>query len=116
MLRDFTVFLWLLKLGALVNLAFLGRSLVPPRSTADPPVLAPAVLSSAVSASRGVSHNQHKATVVSHTPPLSSIFLPRLLATIAEVAFVYQLSLVLRRLNVDRLGWVDALSWLMVAQ
>ena len=116
MLRDFTVFLWLLKLGALVNLAFLGRSLVPPGSTADPHLLVPARILFAVSAFRCVFPNQYKGNVVFHDTPLSSIFLTRLLATIAEVAFVYQLSLVLRRLNVDRLGWVDALSWLMVAQ
>src|SRR5262245_32228016 len=37
-----------------------------------------------------------------------------MLATLAEVAFIYQLSHVLRLLNVDRVGWVDAFSWLMV--
>jgi hypothetical protein len=69
-----------------------------------------------VSAFRCLFPNQYKHNVVFHDTPLSSIFLTRLLATFAEVAFVYQLSHVLRLLNIDRLGWVDALAWGMVAQ
>ena len=69
-----------------------------------------------MSAFRCLFPNQYKGNVVFHDTPLSSIFLTRLLATFAEVAFIYQLSHVLRLLNVDRLGWVDALSWLMVVQ
>ena len=116
MLQDFTIFLWLLKLGALLNLYFLANTLVPPGSTVDPHLLVPARILFAVSAFRCLFPNQYKGNVVFHDTPLSSIFLTRLLATFAEVAFVYQLSHVLRLLNVDRLGWVDALSWLMVAQ
>jgi hypothetical protein len=116
MLRDFTIFLWLLKLGALVNLWLLAKTLVPPESTAAPHLLVPARILFAVSAFRCLFPNQYKGSVVFHDTPLSSIFLTRLLATFAEVAFIYQLSQVLRLLNVDRLGWVDVLSWLMVAQ
>lgn len=116
MLRDFTTFLWLLKLGALLNLYFLADTLVPPASTADPHLLVPAQILFAVSAFRCLFPNQYKANVVFHDTPLSSIFLTRLLATFAEVGFIYQLSCVLRLLNVDRIGWVDVLSWAMVAQ
>jgi hypothetical protein len=116
MLQDFTVFLWLLKLGALLNLHFFVNTLVPPSSTADPQLLVPAQILFAVSGFRCLFPNQYKGNVVFHDTPLSSIFLTRLLATFAEVAFVYQLSHVLRLLNVERLGWVDALSWLMVVQ
>src|SRR5262245_4871481 len=116
MLRDFTVFLWLLKLGALVNLGFLGNSLLPPGNGVDPHLRVPAQILFAVSAFRCLFPNQYKSNVVFHDTPLSSIFLTRLLATFAEVAFVYQLSHVLRLLNVERLGWVDALSWGMVVQ
>jgi hypothetical protein len=116
MLRDLTIFLWLLKLGALVNLHFLWKTLVPPASTVDPNLLVPARILFVVCAFRCLFPNQYKHNVVFHDTPLSSIFLTRLLATFAEVAFIYQLSHVLRLLNVDRLGWVDALSWLMVAQ
>jgi hypothetical protein len=116
MFRDFTIFLWLLKLGALVNLYFLANTLVPPASTADPGLLVPARILFAVSAFRCLFPNQYKHNVVFHDTPLSSIFLTRLLATFAEVGFVHQLSHVLRLLNVDRLAWVDAVSWGMVVQ
>jgi hypothetical protein len=114
--QDFTLFLWLLKLGAVVNLWFLANTLVPPASAVDPHLLVPARILFAVSAFRCLFPNQYKGNVVLHDTPLSSIFLTRLLATFAEVAFIYQLSHVLRLLNVERLGWVDALSWLMVVQ
>jgi hypothetical protein len=116
MLQDFSVFLWLLKLGALLNLTFLAHTLVPPESAADPRLLVPARILFAVCAFRCLFPNQYKGNVVFHDTPLSSIFLTRLLATFAEVAFVYQLSCVLRLLDVDGLGWVEALSWLMVVQ
>ena len=114
MFQDFTIFLWLLKLGALVNLYFLANTVVPPGNAVDPHLLVPAQILFAVSAFRCLFPNQYKGNVVFHDTPLSSIFLTRLLATFAEVAFIYQLSHVLRLLNGDRLGWVDALSWLMV--
>ena len=114
--RDLTTFLWLLKLGALVNLYFLTHTLVPPGSQADPHLLVPAQIFFAVSGFRCLFPNQFKGNVVFHDTPLSSIFLTRLLATFAEVGFVYLLSQVLRTVNVGRLGWVDALSWLLVAQ
>src|SRR5499427_796022 len=107
MLRDFTFFLWLLKLGALLNLYFLWHTLVPPASAVDPQLLVPAQILFAVSAFRCLFPNQYKGNVVFHDTPLSSICLTRLLATFAEVAFIYQLSHVLRLLNVDRVGWVD---------
>src|SRR4029453_7094480 len=116
MFHDLPIFLWLLKLGELVNLYFLANTLVPPGNAADPHLLVPAQILFAVSGFRCLFPNQYKGNVVFHDTPLSSIFLTRLLATLAEVAFIYQLSYVLRLLNVDRLGWVDALSWLMVVQ
>ena len=116
MLQDFTIFLWVLKLGALVNFYLLSQTFVTPGSTADRHLLVPAQILFAVSAFRCLFPNQYKGNVVFHDSPLSSIFLTRLFATFAEVGFIYQLSHVLRLLNVDRLGWVDALSWLMVVQ
>jgi hypothetical protein len=114
MFQDFTIFLWLLKLGVLVNLYFLANTLVPPGNTVDPRLRVPAQILFAVSGFRCLFPNQYKGNVVFHDTPLSSIFLTRLLATFAEVAFIYQLSQVLRLLNVGRVGWVDALSWMMV--
>jgi len=116
MLRDFTLFLWLLKLGALLNLYLLANTLVPPASAVDRSLLVPAQILFAVSAFRCLFPNQYKGYVVFHDSPLSSIFLTRLLATFAEIGFVSLLATVLRRLNLERLAWVDALSWWMVVQ
>ena len=116
MLQEFTQILWLLKLGALVNLYFLVNTFVLPVSAVDPHLVVPARILFAVSAFRCLFPNQYKGNVVFHDTPLSSIFLTRLFATFAEVAFIYQLAYVLRLLNVERIGWVDALSWLMVVQ
>ena len=82
----------------------------------DPHLLVPAQILFAVSAFRCLFPNQYKANVVFHDTPLSSIFVTRLLATFAEIGFVYLLSRVLRLLNAGRIGWVDALSWYMVVQ
>jgi hypothetical protein len=114
--RDFTAFLWLLKLGAPFNLWLLTSTFASPESAADPRLLVPARILFAVSAFRCLFPNQYKGNVVFHDTSLSSIALTRLLATFAEVAFIYQLSCVLRLLDVDRIGWVEALSWYMVAQ
>jgi hypothetical protein len=98
-------------LGALLDLYFLAHTLVPPGDTADPHLLVPARILFAVCAFRCLFPNQYKGNVVFHDTPLSSIFLTRLLATFAEVAFVYQLSHVLRLLDVARLGWVGSRGW-----
>ncbi|MBW2314244.1 MAG: hypothetical protein JRH10_08640 [Deltaproteobacteria bacterium] len=112
---DFTVFLWLLKLGAVINLYFLANTLGP-ASGADPHIVIPAQILFAVSAYRCLFPNRYKDNVVFHDSRLSSIFVTRVLATFVEVAYIYQFSHVLRLLNVDHVGWVNALSWVMVAQ
>ena len=116
MFSDFTIFLWLLKLGALVNLYFLASTCTLPSGTADAQIVIPAQILFGVSAYRCLFPVWYKDNVVFHASPLSSIFLTRLLATFAEVAFIYQFSHVIRLLNVDHVGWVNALSWLMVLQ
>src|SRR5262249_48335677 len=58
---------------------------------------------------------RYEHNVVFHDSIFSSIFATRLFATIAEIAYIYQFSRVLRLLNVEQVGWLDALSWLMVA-
>jgi hypothetical protein len=116
MTGDFTVFLWLLKLGALVNLYFLANTLAMPAKAMDPHILVPAQILFAVSAYRCLFPVQYKGNVVFHDSVLSSVFLTRLLATASEVAYIYLLSLVIRRLNAERVEWVNALSWLMVLQ
>lgn len=111
---DFRSLLWLLKLGAIVNLFFIVRVLSV--STPDLYVVVPALILLGVSAFRCLFPNRYLENVVFHDSPLSSIFLTRLLATFSEVAYIYQFSYVIRFLNPEGVLWVDALSWLMVVQ
>ncbi|MBW2726845.1 MAG: hypothetical protein JRE71_20905 [Deltaproteobacteria bacterium] len=116
MFNDFTIFLWLLKLGALLNLYFLANTYALSSGSTDAHIVIPAQVFFAVSAYRCLFPAWYKDNIVFHNSPFSSIFLTRLLATFAEVAFIYQFSHVIRLLNVDHVGWVDVLSWLMVVQ
>jgi hypothetical protein len=113
--RDYTVFLWLLKLGALVNLYLLAYTPAPFAVGVDPYLVLPAQIFFVVSFYRCLFPVRYEHNVVFHDSVFSSIFATRLVATIAEVAYIYQFSRVLRRLNVEQVGWVDGLSWLMVA-
>lgn len=114
-MKDFTRHLWLLKLGALVNVWFLVDSFTLSGSI-DAHIVVPAQIFFAVSAFRCLFPNRYIDNVVFHDTLFSSIFLTRLLATFVEVAWIYQFSRVIRLLNVDDVGWIDALSWLMVVQ
>ncbi|HIF97910.1 MAG TPA: hypothetical protein EYQ54_12940 [Myxococcales bacterium] len=111
---DFRTLLWLLKLGAGVNLyLFVQLSVL---AVADPQVVVPGLVLLGVSGFRCLFPNRYVDNVVFHDSPLSSIFLTRVLATFSEVAYIYQFSYVIRVLNVGEASWVNALSWLMVAQ
>ncbi len=114
MVKDVSGFLWLLKLGALLNLYFLAGTFALDGDAIDARIVVPARILFAVSAYRCLFPVWYKDNVVFHASPLSSIFVTRLLATFSEVAYIYLFSHVLRRLNVHDLGWVDALSWFMV--
>jgi hypothetical protein len=116
MFNDFSLFLWLLKLGAIVNLYFLANTLAVPPSAQSANIVVPAQVLFAVSAYRCLFPVWYKGSIVFHDSPFSSIFLTRLFATFAEVAFIYQFSHVIRLLNVDQVGWVNAISWVMVVQ
>lgn len=115
MLRDYTVFLWLLKLGALVNLCLLAYTPAPFAPGVDPYLVLPAQIFFVVSLYRCLFPVRYEHNVVFHDSIFSSIFATRLFATIAEIAYIYQFARVLRLLNVEQGGWVDGLSWLMVA-
>src|SRR5262245_15407896 len=115
MSTDYTVFLWLLKLGALVNLYLLARTPAPFAPGADPLLVLPAQIFFAVSLYRCLFPVRYEHNVVFHDSVFSSIFATRLFATVAEIVYIYQFSRVLRLLNVEQVGWVDGLSWLMVA-
>jgi hypothetical protein len=116
MFKNLKPFLWLLMLGALVNLFFLGRTLTPPFASVDPRALIPAQILFAVSAYRCLFPVRYKDNIVFRNSPLSSIFITRLLATFSEIALIYQHAYVLRTLNITQVGWVNVLSWVMVAQ
>jgi hypothetical protein len=113
---DLAIFLWLLKLGALINLLFLVNTFALPSSRVDADVLIPARLFFAVSAYRCLFPVQYQDRVVFHDSPFSSIFLTRLLATFSEIAFISLLAYTLRLLNTNSVAWLNRLSWSMVLQ
>jgi hypothetical protein len=112
--NDFKVFLWLLKLGALVNVYFLANTWMLQSGQADPHIVIPAQILFAVAGYRCLFPNRYKDNIVLHASRLSSTLVTRVLATFAEVAWIYQFSHAIRLLNVEHVGWVEALSWLMV--
>ena len=112
MSRDYTVALWLLKLGAPLNLYFLLST----PDAGDPFIVVPARILFVVSAFRCLLPVRYEHNVVLHDSIFSSIFLTRLLATLAEVAYIFQFSHVLRVLDTEHNIFVSTLSWLMVAQ
>ncbi len=115
--RDFTSALWLLKLGAPLNLYFAWQIAASPLGGVnDPHLIVPAQILLLVSAYRCLFPNRYKGNVVLHATPLSSTLVTRVLATGSEVAYIYLFSYALRQLNVDGVGWIDALAWLMVVQ
>jgi hypothetical protein len=116
MFGDYTIFLWLLKLGTLINLYFLVNTRPLPSGDADPYVVLPAQILFAVSAYRCLFPVRYEHDVVFHDSIFSSIFVTRFFATFSEIAYIFLFSHVLRLLNIDQVEWVSALSWLMVAQ
>ena len=113
---DFRTLLWLLKIGALINLYLLAKTSGLMSEGVDPNIVIPAQVLFAVSAYRCLFPNRYKDNVVLHDSVLSSTLITRVLATFVEVSWIYQFSHVIRLLNSDHVAWVDTLSWLMVVQ
>jgi hypothetical protein len=116
MFRDYTIVLWLLKLGSLINLYFLMNTRLLALGDADAYVVLPAQIFFAVSAYRCLFPVWYEHNIVFHDSIFSSIFATRLFATFSEIAYIFLLSHVLRLLDIDHVEWVIVLSWLMVAQ
>ncbi len=116
MIKDFKLFLWALKLGALINLYFLGQTFISPLVSADANLIRPAQILFIVSAFRCLFPVRYKDNIVFHQSPFSSIFLTRLIATFSEIALIYQLAYLLRLLNLNQAEWINWLSWAMVLQ
>jgi len=111
---DFTVFLWLLKLGAAANLYFLLKTASLLAAGADGWLALPAQIFFAVSAYRCLYPVRYETSAVFHTSIFSSIFTTRLLATASEIVYIYAFSRALRLLNSGDAAWVNAVSWSMV--
>ena len=116
MIRDVKIFLWLLKLGALVNIYFLIQTFFSPLSLVDMHIRIPAQILFLVCAYRCLLPVRYTNNIVFHISPFSSIFLTRILATFSEIASIYQLAYLMRLLNVNQVSWVELLSWVMIAQ
>jgi hypothetical protein len=110
---DYTAVLWLLKLGALPNLYFLVRAAT---ASVDLYVVLPAQVFFAASLYRCLFPVRYEHYVVFHDSVLSSVFATRVVATFAEVAFIFLLACVLWRVNVKESAWINHLGWLMVLQ
>ena len=110
---DYTIFLWLLKLGALANLYFLVRTAA---IDADAYLVVPAQIFLAVNAYRCLFPVRYEHNVVLHDSVLSSVFATRLFATFAEVAYIFLLACVLQLLNVEHVRWVNGIARFMVLQ
>src|SRR6516162_11550947 len=115
MFADYTIVLWLLKLGGLINGYFLVSTLLLP-ADADACLVRPAQVLFVVSAYRCVFPVRYEHNVVFHDAIFSSIFLTRLFAMFSEIAYIFLFSHVLRLLNIARVEWVIFVSWLMVGQ
>ncbi len=116
MLENYTVFLWLLKLGAVANIYFLVNARGFAAGVTPAHLILPAQIFFAVSAYRCLFPVRYEDNIVFHNCACSSVFVTRLLATFSEVAYIFLLSHVVRLLNVHQAGWVAGLSWLMVVQ
>ena len=106
--------LWLLKIGALLNIYFYIKSLYSPISDIDLNILLPAQILFIVSAYRCIFPVRYNDNIVLHNSFLSSIFFTRFLATFVEVAYIYQFSYILRLINNSMYVIIDLLAWLMV--
>jgi len=109
-------FLYLLKLGTLLNLYFFYKTLTPPLLFVDICIRIPAQILFIVSAFRCFFPVSYVTGAVLHNSLLSSIFLTRLFATFSEVAYIYLFSYLIRLFNGPQIPLIDILSWLMVVQ
>ena len=109
-------FLYLLKLGTLLNLYFLFKTLTPPLLFVDIHIRIPAQIFFTVSAYRCFFPVSYVTGAVLHDSLFSSIFLTRLIATFSEVAYIYLFSYLIRIFNGGKIPGIDVLSWLMVVQ
>ncbi len=109
-------FLWLLKLGVLLNLYFLRETMIPPWVFKNDHILIPAQIFFIISAFRCFFPVNYVTNAVLHDSLFSSVFITRIFATFSEVAYIYLFSYIIRLFNASQIPFIDVLSWLMVAQ
>ena len=109
-------FLYLLKMGTLLNLYFLFKTLTPPLLFVDIHIRIPAQIFFTVSAFRCFFPVSYVTGAVLHDSFFSSVFLTRLFATFSEVAYIYLFSYLIRLFNAGQVPLIDILSCLMVVQ
>ena len=78
MFRDYTIVLWLLKLGSLINLYFLVKTRLLASGDTDAYIVLPAQILFAVSAYRCLFPVRYEHNIVFHDSIFSSIFVTRL--------------------------------------
>ena len=115
-MQDIKTFLWLLKIGAVVNMYFLINTFIAPLAYTDIHILIPAQILFATCAYRCLFPVRYTNNIVFHESIFSSIFVTRFLATFSEVASIYLFAYVIRMLNTEQITWINALSWTMVIQ
>ena len=87
--RDYTIFLWLLKIDALVNLYCLVKTYLIASDKLDSRIIVSADVFFAVSGFRCLFPVRYEHSVVFHNSVLSSFFLTRLAATFSEIAYIF---------------------------
>lgn len=104
-----------LKAGGVLNLVLLWNSLT---SEVVSNIRVPAQIFFCVSAYRCVFPNRYKNGAVLHDTILSSSLITRLIATVTEISWIYQLSYIARDLEVPAgvQPMAKLLGWLMLAQ
>ena len=115
-MQDIKTFLWLLKVGALINIYFLINTFISPLAYTNIHILIPAQILFATCAYRCLFPVRYTNNIVFHESPFSSVFVTRFLATFSEVASIYLFAYVIRTLNTEQITWINNVSWLMVIQ
>ncbi len=109
-------FLWLLKIGALVNIYFLINTITLPLANTDIHILIPAQILFTTCAYRCLFPVRYTNNIVFHKSIFSSVFVTRFFATFSEIASIYLFAYLIRILNSEQVTMINAMSWMMVIQ
>ena len=116
MIKDIKLFLWVLKLGSIVNIYFFINTLTHPLNTIDLNLLIPAKIMFLVSMFRCLFPVRYPQNIVFHDIVFSSIFLTRLFATFSEIGMIYLFAYIIQLLNVNKVLWINIASFFIIVQ